>query len=168
MNNSTILNITRFIILVLLQVTILCNINFLGYINPYLYVWFIILLPIKTAQWKVLLFSFLIGVTIDIFQDSGGVNAAASLVIAYLRPVILRFSFGLSYEYQTVRFQKTPFKHRFTYMTIMVLIHHFVLFLLEVFNLSDLIFILKKTLFSSIFTILLLILLTALFQKRTR
>lgn len=168
MNNSAVLNIARFIILVLLQVTIISNINFMGYINPYLYIWFILLLPIKTAQWKVIFYSFLIGLTIDIFQDSGGVNAAASLVIAYLRPMILRFSFGISYEHQTVRFQNTPFKHRFTYIFIMVLIHHFVLFLLEVFNLSDLIFVLKKTLFSSIFTILLLMVLTTLFQKRRR
>ena len=93
MNKLVTTNITRFILLVLLQVLILSNINFLGFINPYLYVFFILLLPLNLDHWKVLIYSFLIGIVIDVFQDSGGINAAASLVAAYFRPNILKFAF---------------------------------------------------------------------------
>ena len=86
MNKLVLSNITRFILLILLQVTILSNINFLGFINPYLYVLFILLLPLNLDHWKVIIYSFLIGIIIDVFQDSGGINAAASLVAAYLKP----------------------------------------------------------------------------------
>lgn len=166
MNNKVVLNSLRFVVLVLLQVLLFSKINFLGYINPYPYILFILLLPIKMKHWQVLFYSFLIGLTIDLFQDSGGINAAASVFIAFIRPATLKFSFGVSYEHQTIKFEKTPWSQRFTYILILVLAHHFLLFLLEVFNLSYIILILKKTLFSSIFTILLIVIITSLFEKR--
>ncbi|MDR6300573.1 rod shape-determining protein MreD [Mesonia maritima] len=166
MNSLLISNSVRFILLVLVQVLILNNINFLGFINPYFYVLFILLLPLNMSQYKVLFLSFLIGLCIDFFEDSGGINAAASVFIAFLRPSILKFSFGISYEHQTIRYYQTPVTQRFTYISILVLIHHFILFSLEIFNYSYIILILKKTLFSSIFTILLIVLITTLFQKR--
>jgi len=168
MNKFLISNIARFVILALLQVLILSNINFLGYINPYLYVFFILLLPLNLSQYKVIFFSFLMGLSIDIFEDSGGIHAAASVLIAYLRPVFLRFSFGISYEHQNVKFHQTPFAQRFTYISLLVLIHHLMLFLLEIFDLSYSVLILKKTLFSSIFTILLILIVTGLFQKNKK
>lgn len=168
MNSLLISNSIRFILLVLVQVLILNNINFLGYINPYLYVLFIVLLPLNMSQYKVLFLSFLIGLCVDFFEDSGGINAAASVFIAFIRPSVLKFSFGISYEHQTIRYYQTPFAQRFSYVSILVLIHHFILFTLEVFNFTDIILILKKTLFSSIFTILLIVLITILFQKKNK
>ncbi|WP_121666371.1 rod shape-determining protein MreD [Mesonia aquimarina] len=168
MNSLLLSNTARFIILILIQVVVLNNINFLGYINPYLYVLFVLLLPLNLSQYKVLFFSFLIGLSIDFFEDSGGVNAAATLVIAYLRPVILKFSFGVSYEHQTIKYYQTPITQRLSYISILVLVHHFILFSLEIFNYSYIILILKRTLFSSIFTILLILLVTALFQKKSK
>lgn len=168
MNKFLVSNITRFIILVLIQVLILNNINFLGFINPYLYVLFILLLPLNLTHYKVIFFSFLMGLTIDLFEDSGGINAAASVLIGFLRPSFLRFSFGISYEHQTVKFHQTPFAQRFTYISLLVVIHHLVLFSLEIFNLSYIILILKKTLFSSIFTILLILIVSGIFQQNKR
>ena len=168
MNSLLLSNIARFVILILVQVIVLNNINFLGYINPYLYVLFVLLLPLNLSQYKVLFFSFLIGLCIDFFEDSGGVNAASTLVIAYLRPAILKFSFGVSYEHQTIKYYQTPITQRLSYISILVFVHHFVLFSLEIFNYSYIILILKKTLFSSIFTILLILLVTALFQRKSK
>ncbi|MBQ0738732.1 rod shape-determining protein MreD [Aquimarina celericrescens] len=168
MNKLVTTNITRFILLVLLQVLILSNINFLGFINPYLYVFFILLLPLNLDHWKVLIYSFLIGIVIDVFQDSGGINAAASLVAAYFRPNILKFAFGVSYEFQTIKFYQTPFTQRLTYILLIVFIHHFVLFSFAYFNFTYSLEILKNTLFSGIFTVLLIVISMILFRKRYR
>lgn len=168
MNKFLISNIARFVILALLQVLILSNINFLGYINPYLYVFFILLLPLNLTQYKTIFFGFLMGLTIDIFEDSGGIHAAACVLIAYLRPSFLRFSFGISYEHQTVKFHQTPIAQRFTYISLMVFIHHLMLFSLEIFDLSFTVLILKKTLFSGIFTILLILIVTGIFQQNKK
>lgn len=168
MNNSEIIsNIFRFIILVLLQVLVLNNINFLGYINPYLYILFIIAFPLDGNKSLLIIVSFLLGLSIDLFEDSGGVHAAACLVIAYLRPLFLKFSFGVSYEYNMVKINKAPLTERITYITFMILIHHLVLFSLEIFSFSHILLLLKSTLFSSIFSIVLVFCTLLLFSRKS-
>jgi rod shape-determining protein MreD len=155
-------------ILVLVQVLVLNNINFLGYINPYAYIIFIILFPVKNNRTLFIFLSFLLGLCVDLFSDSGGVNAGACVFIAFIRPPVLKFSFGMIYEHQTVKFAQTELGNRLIYFAILTVIHHFVMFSLEIFNMSDIILILQKTLFSSIFTILLCLLITVLFSKKPR
>ncbi|MCH4553145.1 rod shape-determining protein MreD [Aestuariibaculum lutulentum] len=166
MNNTAYSNIARFIVLVLVQVLICNHINFLGYINPYPYILFILLFPVKNNRLLIIFLSFLIGLAIDLFQDSGGIHAAASVFIAYARPLILKFSFGMMYEHQTIKFDNVEFGSKFTYISILTLLHQFVLFSLEIFNASKVILVLQKTLFSSIFTILLCILATIIFSRK--
>jgi len=168
MNSIFSTNIVRFIILVLVQVLVLNNINFLGYINPYIYILFIILYPIKNNRLLFIFLGFLLGLAVDLFLDSGGVHAAACVTIAYVRPVILKFAFGMTYEHQTVKFSVTEFGQRITYFSIITLIHHLILFSLEIFNISKIILILKKSFFSSIFTILLCLLITILFSRKNK
>lgn len=166
MNSKTVSNTARFILLIFLQVLVLNNINFAGYINPYLYILFILLFPFSSNQSLFLFLSFLLGLSIDIFEDSGGVNAAACLVAAFVRPSILRFSFGISYDHQNIRLAMAPIGAKLSYIFLMVLLHHLVLFSLEMFSFSHIILILKKTLFSSIFTVILVYLSLSLFSKR--
>lgn len=168
MNSSIISNISRFLLLVFLQVLILNNINFAGYINPYLYVLFILLYPFTGNQSLFLFLSFLLGISIDVFEDSGGINAAACLVAAFIRPNLLRFSFGISYDHQNIRLSAAPFGSKLSYVFLMVIVHHFVLFSLEMFSLNHILLILKKTFFSSIFTVVLILLSLSLFSKKYR
>ncbi len=168
MNNVVISNTLRFIFLILLQVLLLNNINFLGYINPYLYILFIILFPFNGSQTLLLLLSFLLGLGVDLFEDSGGINAAACLVVAYIRPAVLRFSFGVSYDYQTIKFSSTPLGSRISYVAFIVFIHHLVLFLLEIFSFAHLLLLFKKTFYSGIFTMLLVFLCLALFSRKPK
>ncbi|CDF78129.1 rod shape-determining protein MreD [Formosa agariphila KMM 3901] len=168
MNSNVISQIFKFITLVLLQVIILNHINFLGFINPYIYIIFIVLYPIKNDRIVFLLLSFLLGISVDIFSDSGGIHAAACVTIAYLRPLALKWSFGTVYEHQTIKFNNVEFGSKLMYISILTVIHHLILFLLEVFNFSEILLTLQKTLFSSIFTILLCIIVTIIFSKRTK
>ncbi|MCB7481509.1 rod shape-determining protein MreD [Christiangramia sediminis] len=168
MSSKLFSNITRFVILVFLQVLVLNNINFAGYINPHLYVLFILLYPFTGNQSLFLFLSFFLGISIDIFEDSGGINAAACLVAAFVRPNLLRFSFGISYDHQNIRLANTAFGSKLSYIFMMVIIHHFVLFSLEMFSLNHILLILKKTFFSSIFTIILTLLSLTLFSKKYR
>ena len=92
MNNLLSIHTVRFVVLILLQVLLFSNINFLGYINPYIYILFIILYPVKNNRILFLFISFLMGLIIDIFMDSGGINATAALVVAFIRPAVLKFS----------------------------------------------------------------------------
>ena len=166
MNSLVIQHSIRFVALVLLQVTVLNNINFLGDINPYLYIIFILLYPINNNRITFIFLSFLLGLTIDMFSDSGGVHAAACVTIAFIRPVVLKFCFGSVYENQNIKFSNVDFGAKIIYFVIMVLIHHLILFSLEIFNFSQILLILQKTLFSGIFTILLCIITTIIFSRK--
>ncbi|MCA0151768.1 rod shape-determining protein MreD [Winogradskyella vincentii] len=158
----------RFIALLLAQVVICNNINFLGYINPYIYIVFIFLFPIRDSRIVLLLVSFLLGMLVDMFSDSGGVHAAAAVTLAYARPLLLKMSFGMLYEHQSVKFSNTDIGSLITYVGLGTLLHHFILFSLEVFNISNILLILKKTLFSGIFTIILSILIIVLFSRNKK
>ena len=168
MNNSITHNILRFVFLVLIQIAIFNNINFLGYINPYPYVLFIVLFPIGDNRALLLFTSFLLGLTVDMFCNSGGMHAASCVTIAYIRPWILQSIFGLAYEYNAVKVVKAGFGQRLLFITILVFTHHLLLFLLESFNFSDIIYILKKTLFSGVFTVLLCLIFITLFSVKRR
>ena len=168
MNNSNFYNIIRFLVLVLLQVMIFNHINFLGYINPYPYILFVLLFPVNNNRTLFILASFFVGLTIDLFSDSGGVHAASCAFIAYLRPPVLKFCFGMLYEHHTMKFSNTDFSNKSIYFLILTVFHHLMLFTMEIFSLSNILLILKKTLFTSIFTLVLCIFISILFSNRQR
>ena len=168
MNSVIFSNSIRFIVLVFVQVLICNNINFLESINPYIYVLFIILFPVKNNRVLFVFLGFLLGLSIDLFLDSGGIHAAASVAVAYARPVMLKSSFGTIYEYQSIKFDIVDFGSKLTYIVFVVVVHHLILFSLEIFSISKILLILQKTLFSSIFTILLCVMLTIIFSRKTK
>ena len=166
MNSIVAKNSIRFIALVLLQALVLNHINFLGFINPYLYILFIIIYPIKNSRLLFIFLSFLLGLSVDLFSDSGGVHAAASVTLAFIRPAFLKSIFGALYEHQTIKFNAVDFLPKLVYISLLTIVHHFIMFSLEIFNISNIILIAQKTLFSSIFTIILCILVTIIFSRK--
>lgn len=164
MSSAVILNIIRFILLILAQVALFNKINLFGFVNPYPYILFILLYPVNGNKNGLILASFLLGITMDMFSNSGGVHAAACVTLAYLRPSFFKFSFGLSYEYQTVKINERLTPERFSFILISVLTHHIILFLLEIFRFSFFWNILLRTILSTIFTLTLCIILIYLFK----
>ena len=79
-----------FIGLVLLQVLILNNVHIAGYATPFLYIYFILKFASGTSRNELMLWAFFFGLTIDIFADTPGMNAAATVLLAFLRPSLLR------------------------------------------------------------------------------
>lgn len=163
-----ILNSLRFIVLILIQVIILNQFNLFGYINPYIYPLLIILLPFDIRGIQKLLLAFGLGICLDFFEDTGGIHAAATLVIAYLRPLFLRSAFGLSYDHQTLKFYDAPFRERFIYVSLMILVHHSVLFILELFSVNHLLYLVEKIVYTSIFSILLVLITLNLMHKKQK
>lgn len=168
MNNVLFVNIFRFLLLLAVQIVIFNNMNFLGYISPYPYILFIILYPVNSNKFGLLLASFLLGFTMDLFSNSGGIHTAACLILAYYRPYLFKFSFGLSYEYQTVKLNDVLTPERFSFILFSVFIHHLVLFVLEAFQFSFMLDVLIRTVLSTIFTILICIIIIYLIKPNRR
>ncbi|MFV5687069.1 rod shape-determining protein MreD [Flavobacterium sp. ZT3R25] len=168
MNSTLLVNIFRFVLLLAVQIIIFNNMNFLGYISPFPYVLFIILYPVNGNKSGLLIASFLLGLIMDMFSNSGGIHTTACILLAYFRPYIFKFSFGLSYEYQTVKLNDVLTPERFSFILMSVVIHHFVLFILEAFQFSFILDILLRTLLSTIFTILICIIIIYLIKPNKR
>lgn len=168
MNRDTLIPLVQFVLLLLAQIIVFNAVDLFGYINPYPYVLFLLLFPFMANRSLLLVVAFVTGLVMDIFDDSGGIHAAACLTLVYLRPFALRIAFGVSYEYNAIRISKTTLYERFVYMSFLVVIHHLILFSLEVFNVNSILYILQKTLFTSIFTILLCVLFTILFGNQKK
>ena len=168
MNSALFVNIFRFLLLLAVQIIVFNNMNFLGYISPFPYILFIILYPVNGNKFGLLFASFLLGIIMDMFSNSGGIHTTACLILAYYRPYLFRFSFGLSYEYQTVKLNDVLTPERFSFILLSVVIHHFVLFILEAFKISFFWDILIRTLFSTIFTIIICIIIIYLIKPNKR
>ncbi|MBS9773877.1 MAG: rod shape-determining protein MreD [Tenacibaculum sp.] len=145
-----------FFSLLLLQVIVFNNILLFGYINPYLYIAFIFIYPFTGNRFLFLTLSFLLGLSVDFFTNSGGANAFATLFIAYLRTYFLRTIFNKS-ESEDVffNFKEEPFGRVFNYVAVLTIIHHFILFNLINFSFNNYLNVLINTFLSSVFTLLL-------------
>ncbi|TDE45406.1 rod shape-determining protein MreD [Flavobacterium rhamnosiphilum] len=168
MNSALLVNIFRFILLLAFQIIIFNNMNFLGYISPFPYMLFIILYPVNGNKSGLVVASFFLGLIMDMFSNSGGIHATACLVLAYFRPFIFKFAFGLSYEYQTIKLNDILTPERFSFILLSVVIHHFTLFLLEAFQFSFIFDILIRTLLSTVFTIIICIIIIYLIKPNKR
>ncbi len=164
MNSGVLFNIARFVLLLAAQVLIFNNINFLGYINPFPYILFIILYPVNGNKYWLLITSFLLGIIMDLFCNSGGVHTTACILLACFRPALFKFSFGLSYEYQTVRLNDVLTPERFSFIFLAIVIHHLTLFILEVFTFEFIWNIIFRTLISTLSTTIISILIIYLIK----
>ena len=157
--NQILKNTLRFVILVFIQVAILNNIQISGFINPYVYVLFILLLPFETPNWVLLVLSFFLGLSVDIFSNTLGMHASASVFMAYLRPYVLNYlSVRDGYEQGTrPGVFHYGFAWFFKYCIALVLAHHSFLFFIEVFSFSNLSETIIRIIFSAFFTLTLLV-----------
>ncbi len=168
MVTTIIRNFIRFIILILVQVLIIKNIELGRFVNPFLYILFIIALPFETPKWLLLLSGFLLGITIDMFYNTMGMHAAATVFMAYIRPSILNlFSPREGYEFgtqPTIQYLGVPWF--LSYSAILIVLHHFILFYLEVFRFSEFFPTLIRIIVSSVSTLVLVVLSQYLFQSK--
>ena len=149
--------------LVALQVFFLNNIQVSGYVNPYVYLLFILLLPPKLPKIMVLVLGFIMGLTMDVFSDSYGIHTAATVLIAYIRPSILSLvSIKGGEDLEEISIKQLKFGRFFTYSSILCLIHHFTLFYLEAFRLNEFVDTFGRAFFSTLISLSLLLLIESI------
>ena len=149
-----------FVVSVLLQVLIFNNLLIAKIIAPFFYILFIVLLPFDTPRSLLLFLSLALGFTVDIFTNTPGVHASASLRVGFIRPGIL----GILTSRETLdsitapRVKNMGFQWFATYVTFIVIIHHLFLFFVEAFTFDDFFITLLRVILSSILSIILIVL----------
>lgn len=152
-------HLLRFLLLISLQILILNNIQLGTFINPFLYVLFLLWLPVNMPKLLSLPIALLTGLTIDMFQNTPGMHAAACLLMIYVRPYWLKMIAPRDgYDIETEpSIKKLGFAWYMAYSTLLVFVHHFFLFFIEVFRFSEFFDTLMRIALSSILTLLLII-----------
>ncbi len=170
MISDVIKNSVRFFVLILLQVLIIQNIRLGAYVILFPYVLFILLLPFETPKLLVLLLAFVTGLTIDMFYDTAGLHTAVCVFIGFLRYYVLRllspregYEVGLS---PTLNSMGTIWF--LTYAGIIIFIHHFCFFYLEIFRFNEFFKTLLRVFLSTIGTFSLVYVIQFLFYSSNK
>ncbi|MEC8636046.1 MAG: rod shape-determining protein MreD, partial [Bacteroidota bacterium] len=98
MNRDNLISIFQFFLLLFLQSFLINQINLFGFINPNLYLLFLIVYRLDANPTLLIILGFALGLLLDLLTQGAGGHTIASLTIAFLRPFIIRFSFGVNYD----------------------------------------------------------------------
>mgnify|MGYP001559849284 FL=1 len=167
MVNELIRHGLRFIGLILVQGLILKNMEIGHLINPFLYVLFIIQLPFELPAWIGLMLAFVLGFFVDLFYGTMGMHMAACTLMGWARPSILRFMVPRDgYEFgQQPTIQDMGKMWFLSYAAILIVLHHFFLFTLEIFSFREILLTIVRVIFSSAATLLLVVVTQFLFYR---
>ena len=127
------------------------------------------MLPINMDKGLVMITAFAIGLVVDMFYNTMGMNAAACVFMAYLRPWVLRF-YAPKGEYETSArptLNSMGLTWILSYSATLVLMHHLLLFYLEAFTFSTFFTTLAKVILSSMATVALIVLSQVFMQRNT-
>ncbi|MBA3828698.1 MAG: hypothetical protein H0X33_07160 [Taibaiella sp.] len=171
-------NFLRFCIIMLLQLLILNKITLRWWLQPsgfpifipYVYPLFILLLPFEITVPLLLVLGFITGITMDTFMNTAGLHACATVLIAYLRTNVLNALLpkNLSeYANQSPSIKNMGWVPFLVYGGFLILLHHIVFFTIELWNLSNVGYLMLKILASSVTSMLFIIVYLLLFTRQS-
>lgn len=170
--NLVVKNFFRFVLILFIQVYLLSSIPPLHqFIVPYFYFVFIFWLPFKTSRTALLLIAFALGSSIDIFYKTPGLHAAATVLIAYLRPFLINL---LLPKEATDWGNEEPSKKNmgavpyFTYLILLTLVHHAYLILLEWISFGSFWYFMGKLICTSLVSMLLILIADLFFPRKSK
>lgn len=166
--NRILTHLASFFGFVLLQGLVLNHVSISGYLNPLLYVMYLLLLPFDMAKQYVLVLAFLLGYAVDLLAGTPGMHAAASVFAAFCRPYLIHALSKRDEEEQETEpvISTMGVRWVFYFSGIFILIHHVVFFLIETFRISEWMQILSRTLLSALLTLVMVMLVQFIFFSR--
>ena len=170
---STLLrNIIRLVLFILLQVFVLNQVPPLHqYITPYIYFLFILWLPFSLSRSGLLVVSFITGICLDFFTKTPGLHAAACVLIGYLRPFLINLLMpqqGVEFNYREPSVASLGFTQYITYVSVLTLFHHGLLFTIQAFQFGNILYLILKTLGSTVISLLLVTIIEIIFIRKQK
>jgi rod shape-determining protein MreD len=165
MNSRSYSFIAYFFLLPILQVMVFDQFDLGAQLVPQVTLLFLIFYPTDADQTFYLLAAFLYGLFLDILHSTMGLQAAACVTAAFLRPTIITSIFGKNHGYVNIRLQQTPLIALSAYCLNIVLTHHLVYYVFGVSSWSQWLWVIRQFIFGSLFTLLFLIAIMFLLRK---
>ncbi|MDR1725886.1 MAG: rod shape-determining protein MreD [Bacteroidales bacterium] len=166
--NITLLGALHFVLLLFAQVLLFDNVRLFGYVNPMIYIWFVLMLPYKTPHWAVLILAFLMGLCVDVLSFGQGFHAVTLTFIGFIRPFVLNFYTGNRdiAPYQRPTLSDMGFMQFAFYISLLVIIHHLLFFSLDVFRFDEIFPFLLRLFLSTVSTVVIILLCDFLFLRK--
>jgi rod shape-determining protein MreD len=158
------------IFLILLQVSVLSHIDFMGYINPYLYIYFILVLPLQLPRLHMLIIGFVLGLSMDMMLNTPGLHTIPTVLVAYIRGYVAQKSMmrGELEGIDSPMVFTMGLSAFLVYSGTLVMIHHSLLFLLDSFRWQRIFSSLLNALYSSLMTMVLILIIQYVFVSRKK
>lgn len=169
MSRTIFITILQFILIALEQILLLNNIQLFGYMQPLIYIWFIILLPNNFPKWLVMILGFLMGFTMDVFSAQLGFHTATATLTATIKPMLLSW-FVNNFDNNTFRpsISEMGFLSYLGFVSAMTFLHTLVYNLIESFSFAEILSLLLRVLISSLISVGLILISDALFIKERK
>ncbi len=160
----------RFFLFFLVQVLVLNQIELGMGIQIMIYPLFILFLPVEMGVFSLMLIAFALGLSIDALSNTFGLHTSSLLAVAYFRPLIYKLfaprdGYDALLETNIFTLGTGWFLKTFG---LLIIIHHFWYFMLEMFKLNEIVFVLQKTGLSLVVSVLICILLQYLFLRKRK
>ncbi|MBL0129056.1 MAG: rod shape-determining protein MreD [Flavobacteriales bacterium] len=153
---TIIANVFRFIALMLLQVLVLDHLDIAnGWMVPYLYLLFLLMLPFELPAWASLLIGAFTGLVMDLFSNTPGMHMSACVIMMFVRLRWLK----LIAPREGYEFGMRPTVPRMglvwfvTYAGVLILIHHLWLFFVEIHRFDSFFSTFLRAVLSAVFTL---------------
>ena len=164
--NSRIKLFLSWVFILILQVFIFSRLDIFGFINPFIYIFFLITFDFNIKNAYFLIIAFIYGLVLDLLLQTSAIHAISCLFVSYFRPYILQLTFGRSYKLLYFSFYETRIDRRVIYITTLSLLHHFIIFSFEYFSFAHAFIIFRNTLFTLPFTVIIIIIYMILSRKK--
>ncbi len=165
-------NIVRFCLFILVQFFVLDQVPPLHHLAvPYLYFLFILWLPFKMGRRTQMIVAFALGFALDCFTKTYGLHAGPCVLIAYLRPFLINLLIsqeGTESNYQEPSTKSMGLTPYFTYVLILTVVHHTLLFFLQLLQTGGVFYFLMKIILSTALSLGLIFLTELLFTRKQR
>lgn len=140
----------RFALFLVIQVVVLNQVELGAGTLLMVYPLFIVLLPENINIFLMLFLAFVLGISIDAMSNTYGLHASSLLLLAYFRPIIFK-AFAPRDGYETdmeLNIHTMGFRWFFKTFGVLLLIHHFWFFLIELLRFDEILYVLQKTVLS--------------------
>lgn len=154
--NELLKHFLRWLIVVALQVGIFNQIGLMSLFNPFIYPFFILMLPLATPRSLLMILAFTTGLAIDIFSNTGGLHAFASTLVAFVRPHWVKIAIPRSNydDLSNIKLRDVEFGQFLAYTAPLLLVHHLSLYAVESLRADEFFMILGKTLTNAFLALL--------------
>lgn len=160
--------VLQFLLMVIIQFPLLYKFILFDTAFGFFYIGFLILFPYKVSPFLQLLLGFLVGLSIDMFSNTPGMHAAASVAVMFIKDFwLVLVTEEPEDEVNTSVFTLGPITS-ILYVSPLIFLHHLIIFSIEYGRWDGFISVLNKIIWSSLLSFGSIYLLNSLIAPRKR